>query len=79
MKKEDYMKLPKETLARELERRDETYGLDLRGIPIVNPIDIPCWAPGGYCSNPQMDCINCPRPHSNDSFVTVTKLNTGDM
>lgn len=21
----------------------------------------PCYAPGGICTNPQMDCINCPR------------------
>lgn len=40
--------------------REEIYnkrlllGLDTKPSP-------PCYAPGGICTNPQMDCINCPK------------------
>lgn len=64
MNKEDYMKLSKERLAellaeRDLERpqRDNTYP------PLVIPMtyEPPCYAPNGICTNPQHDCINCPK------------------
>ena len=56
MSYEDYMKLPKESLARELERRDLA-----TSIPPM-PIRHSGWmCDGKICTNPQMDCINCPR------------------
>lgn len=34
-----------------------------------------CYEPGGTCANPHMDCVNCPRTHSNgniNSNITYT-------
>lgn len=31
-------------------------------LPTTNPSDTtPCWSVGGICTNPQRDCINCPK------------------
>lgn len=29
-----------------------------------------CWEPGGTCTNPQMDCVNCPRKTAGGDFNT---------
>ena len=29
-----------------------------------------CWEPGGTCTNPQMDCVNCPRKTTGGMFNT---------
>jgi hypothetical protein len=34
---------------------------------------IPCYAPGGICTNPQMDCINCPKKTTGGSFTITAK------
>lgn len=64
MKKEDYMKLSKERLAELLAERDN----EPMFIPYPMPTPIisqpPCYAPDGICTNPQRDCINCPRTGS---------------
>lgn len=34
-----------------------------------------CYEPGGTCTNPHMDCVNCPKTHSNgniNSNITYT-------
>ena len=70
--KEDYMKLPKERLAELLMERDREPALT---IPIVaNP---KCYEPGGTCTNPQRDCINCPRKNYGSAYWTETILTTG--
>ena len=66
--KEDYMKLSKERLAELLVERDNESKTQTAPIPIPqypyqpdstgNP---PCWAPGGWCSNPFHDCVGCPK------------------
>ena len=61
MRKEDYMRLPKERLAELLEERD-----NMSHTPTFPPIQItppnpPCYAPDGTCMNPQQDCIGCPK------------------
>ena len=68
MEKKDYMKLPKERLAELLAEKDakeEFAGGIYRGyaptIPTIVMPQPPCYAPDGICTNPQMDCINCPR------------------
>lgn len=71
---EDYMKLPKETLAKELARRDLT-------IPIpLMPIHPSGWmCDGTICTNPQMDCINCPRKTTGGVYTspnTATGIST---
>ena len=69
---EVYMKLPKETLAKELARRDLT-------IPIpLMPIHPSGWmCDGTICTNPQMDCINCPKRGDTEGFIT--KPNTSGL
>lgn len=70
MTKEDYMKLSKERLAELLVERD-------RQLPIiVQPFSskiIPCYAPDGICTNPQRDCINCPKTYGINTTITTTE------
>lgn len=64
--KEDYMKLPKERLAELLVERD---------LPVIHlPFGqtLPCYAPDGICTNPQRDCINCPKRGTNIDVITTT-------
>lgn len=35
-----------------------------------------CWEPGGTCTNPQMDCINCPRRNTGGGFSTSSGTST---
>jgi hypothetical protein len=40
------------------------------------PTPLPCYAPNGICTNPQMDCINCPkRGTTGGTWSTSTNLN----
>ena len=32
----------------------------------------PCYAPDGICTNPQMDCINCPKRGTGGTWTTST-------
>lgn len=62
--KKDYMRMPKERLAELLELRDKADELMDRIAPpsiVVAPYTPPCYAPDGICTNPQMDCVNCPK------------------
>jgi hypothetical protein len=71
MKKEDYMRLPKERLAELLEERDneQKYAPSLAPIQVTMP-ELPCYAEGGICTNPHHDCVNCPR-HGTGGFWTT--------
>lgn len=42
------------------------------------PAPIPCYAPNGICTNPQMDCINCPKRGTGGSWSTSTNTINGD-
>ena len=71
--KEDYMRLPKERLAELIVEMDSH--------PIMPPIwpdkppqFPPCYAPDGICTNPQMDCINCPKRGSSGRLTTINTL-----
>ena len=35
-----------------------------------------CWEPGGTCTNPQMDCVNCPRKTTGGTFSTQSGTST---
>lgn len=35
-----------------------------------------CWEPGGTCTNPQMDCVNCPRKTTSGVFNTSSGTST---
>ena len=73
--KEDYMRLPKERLAELLVEM---------GSPLIEPIQIPVmpttpsgWGCDGvHCTNPQMDCINCPRKVTGGMFNTQSHTST---
>jgi hypothetical protein len=36
------------------------------------PASLPCYAPNGICTNPQMDCINCPKHGAGGVWSTST-------
>ena len=38
----------------------------------------PCYAPNGICTNPQMDCINCPKRGTGGTWSTGTNINKED-
>lgn len=38
-----------------------------------------CWEPGGSCTNPQMDCINCPRKTSGGMLNTSSGTSTATL
>ena len=38
----------------------------------------PCYAPNGICTNPQMDCINCPKRGTGGTWSTSTNLDKND-
>ena len=66
MTKEDYMKLSKERLAELLVERDrESTTTQLSYHP-------QCYEPGGICTNPHRDCINCPRTNMATGYWTTT-------
>ena len=72
---EDYMCLSKKRLAEMLVERDEQdrnktiipYQPALGGQ--YNP---PCYSPGGICTNPYFDCINCPKQFSGNGTTIST-------
>ena len=38
-----------------------------------------CWEPGGTCTNPHMDCINCPRKTTGGGFNTASGTSTATL
>lgn len=38
----------------------------------------PCYAPNGICTNPQMDCINCPKRGTGGTWSTNTSIKAED-
>lgn len=67
MTKEDYMKLSKERLAELLVERDREPAIS---IPYTTHPQ--CFEPGGVCTNPHRDCINCPGPISGTAYWSTT-------
>lgn len=43
--------------------------------PTYNP---PCYAPNGICTNPQMDCINCPKRSTGGTWSTNISIKAED-
>ena len=82
MTKEDYMHLPKERLAEMLAERDKidaqrpTYEPYIYPWKINNQTFPPCFAHNGICTNPQHDCVNCPRLATTFTFGTTTTTTT---
>ena len=70
------MYLPKERLAELLAARDEIEEGNIRLIP-TSQVTLPCYAPDGICTNPQRDCINCPKTFfGNGNTTTTTTINS---
>ena len=65
--KEDYMKLPKERLAELLVEKDKQLPII---VPPFSSKITPCYAPDGICTNPQRDCINCPKTYEQSTITT---------
>ena len=75
MTKQDYMWLPKERLAELLVERDNVPSF----IPYLPPYQSRplCWEPGGTCTNPHHDCINCPAKYSSGGTITTPNTQSG--
>lgn len=64
--KQDLMRLPKERLAEIIVEMQEPLTLTTpeKDVPHFIPFQDTrplCYEPGGQCTNPMRDCINCPR------------------
>lgn len=65
------MKLPKERLAELLEERE----LSVTHVPVYHfphSQTWQCYTPDGICTNPQRDCINCPKTYGQGTIITTT-------
>lgn len=62
MKKEDYMRLPKERLAELLVEMEEKFSqlIVIPNTPTIPTTSYEWMCDGTHCINPLMDCINCP-------------------
>ena len=72
--KDDYMRLPKERLAELLVEMD-SHPIEPIQIPITPTAPSVWGCDGVHCTNPQMDCINCPRRMTYD-VKTIATLKT---
>lgn len=70
--KQDYMRLSKERLAELLVEMD-SHPIEPIQIPVMPTTPSGWMCDGIHCTNPQMDCINCPRKITG---VTTTSPNT---
>ena len=76
LKKEDYMRLPKERLAELLVEMDN-HPIEPIQFPVM-PTTPSGWGRDGiHCTNPQMDCINCPRRTTGGGTITSPNTATG--
>lgn len=70
--KADYMRLSKERLAELLVEMD-SHPIEPIQIPVMPTTPSGWGCDGTICTNPQMDCINCPRKTTGG---TITSPNT---
>ena len=80
----DCIKGTAQDISQQLENIEDDILDDLRDIRLADklgktspnvPAPIPCYAPNGICTNPQMDCINCPKKGTGGSWSTNTNIN----
>ena len=76
-----------EDISQQLDNIENNILDDLRDIRIADklgktspnvPIPLPCYAPNGICTNPQRDCINCPKIGTGGTWSTTLKAE-GEM
>jgi len=53
------------------ERNDNMFPFMQEIMSNYNP---PCYSPNGICTNPQMDCINCPKRGTGGTWTTSTNI-----
>ena len=58
--------------------REEGYKAGQESTIFHYPTFLPCYAPGGICTNPHCDCLNCPKQHTGGSFATSSNFGTGE-
>lgn len=67
------MKLPKKRLAELLVEKDNPISIPTVYIPYSGQAPHPsCYEPDGICTNPQRDCINCPKRGDTNGILTTT-------
>lgn len=68
-------------ISQQLENIEDDILDDLRDIRLADklgktspnvPAPLPCYAPNGICTNPQMDCVNCPKHGAGGVWSTST-------
>lgn len=76
--KQDYMRLSKERLAELLAEMD-SHPIEPIQIPVMPTTPSGWWCDGTICTNPHMDCINCPRKTTGGVYTspnTATGIST---
>ena len=80
--KQDLLRLPKERLAEiivEMQEEPLTITTPEKDVPHFIPFQSQhpyCWEPGGTCTNPHFDCINCPKHSTGLATMPVTVQTT---
>jgi hypothetical protein len=82
-----YIKGAAQDISQQLANIEDDILDDLRDIRIADklgktspnvPTPLPCYAPNGICTNPQMDCINCPKRGTGGTWSTSINTNKED-
>lgn len=76
-----------DNISRQLDNIENNILDDLRDIRLADklgktspnvPTALPCYAPNGICTNPQMDCINCPKRGTGGTWSTSINISKND-
>ena len=75
-----------EDISQQLDNIEDNILDDLRDIRLAQELGktspnvpiTPCYAPDGICTNPQMDCINCPKRGTGGTWSTNTSIKAED-
>lgn len=59
-------------------KNDELIYMDSNAVPGMHTLSPLCYEPGGTCTNPHMDCINCPKTTTGGTFITSSVTATLD-
>ena len=72
-------------ISRQLANIEDNILDDLRDIRIAQELGktspntpLPCYHPNGICTNPQMDCINCPKRGTGGTWSTNISIKAED-
>jgi hypothetical protein len=74
-------------ISQQLDNIEDNILDDLRDIRLADklgktspnvPTPLPCYSPNGICTNPQMDCINCPKRGTGGTWSTNTSIKAED-